>query len=359
MKFKALFAVLLTALFAGCSDEPTKDSSKAQKYIEPQGIEVHAVCSLLCEKPNALSVSLLGDGAIALQGCFERASLKVFTNDVVSSKSADIVVFSSAANNTPSFSDATLLAMMVDVRGIKMGELKEILESFPCPEETSHIWMLGEFKWLVVGSKQPVNVDVSSILEVFTREELFEDIALARLNSAPMIFANYAGTLKSALEAFLPEGLENEAFAEFFITRDIPEITWLETTNLDEDVAKAVLTEIRSAQVVRRLVIEGAMMGRSGKEAEAINMWARAALRNPGDLYLAGRVGVLESNARAFLKLGNIKGAAKCFEMLILINPADEANMFNYATAMQRIGETNVAAHAFERVEKLRRAKEK
>lgn len=359
MKLKAFFAVFLAAIFAGCSDDTRKESLKTQKYIEPPGIEVHAVCSLLCEKPTARSACLLGDDAIKLSGCFERASVNVFTNEIASSKSADIIVFSSEESNVPSFSDTALLAMIVDVRGVKMGRLKEILESFPCSEETSHIWMLGEFKWLITGSKQPSVVDISSVLEIFAREELFEDIALARLNSAPMVFANYAGTLKSALEAFLPEGLESETLAEFFITRDIPEITWLDAAGLDEDVSKKVLTEIRSAQVVRRLIVEGAMMGRNGKESEAIDMWARAALRNPGDLYLAGRIGVLESNARAFRKLGNLKGAAKCFEMLVLINPADEANMFNYATVMQRIGETNVAYHAFQRAEKLRRAKEK
>lgn len=347
-----LGAALCVLVAAGCSDAERTD---VRKPLSPP-VCVHAVYAVLSENPQAKSVCIDSGGPLELKGCFGRAGLRVATNSSEAAK-CDIFISSRSDSEVVTARDA-VIARYVDVRGMKMGALKKVLESFPLSPRVSRIWMLGEFDWLVVGrSGGDSRVLLGELLDLFAREDSFDDLALARLNSAPMLFADYAGTVESALGAFTDDALDGDVRAEYFLTHDIPEADWIDASGIDGDIGSAVLSGIRSSQVLRRIVVQGAMAGnKEGGEKEALDAWARVALRNPGDLYLAGRLSVLEKNARAFLEIGNLKGAAKCFETLVLVNPADAANMHNYAACMQKLGETNIAVHAFKRAETLRKA---
>ena len=143
--------------------------------------------------------------------------------------------------------------------------------------------------------------------------------------------------------------------SEFFVSRDIPEVKWLERDDVEEDIFANILRETRSVQVVRRVILEGNMLSREkGDSEKAISKWASAYLRNPRDSMLLERLYTLAVNAKTFAEIGNLKGAAKCYETMISVNPRDIAALEEFSRITARLGMLEVSRAAKERAEKLK-----
>ena len=115
------------------------------------------------------------------------------------------------------------------------------------------------------------------------------------------------------------------------------------------------MREIRSMQVVRRVVVEGNMLSRQGKPEDAVDKWAAAVLRNPHDSMLLDRLYRLAVNAAAFEKVGNIAGAAKCYETMVSVRPTDIAALERYARCLRQLGRKDIADALELRALELRR----
>ena len=61
----------------------------------------------------------------------------------------------------------------------------------------------------------------------------------------------------------------------------------------------------------------------------------------------------LAVNAHAFERVGNLKGAAKCYETMVSVRPRDSAAMLRYAKCMRQLGENDIADIAEKRAEEL------
>ena len=339
----AAFAAALLVV-AGCSKREEPPAAHEVEISRP--VAVHAAYSILAEMPEATNAYLSGSVAVRLLGPMERAGLSVSTNVPASGAKFDIAVVSGspASEVAGMVREGGVVAEMLEMGKAKMGWLKARLEAFPRMAAQSRLWMPSEVMWIVVGGGAH---SLDAMMGLYAREEAFEDLAVASLSSPADIFANCAGTVESALGAFRDDEADAEALPEYFLTRDIPAADWLSFDSVDGDIAAKVRERMRTVQVIRRLVVEGAMLGRKGDEEGAVDAWSRAALRNPGDSFLCERLATLEKNGAIFMKMGNVNGAARCYETLVTVRPDSAANLRGYAQCMLKLGQTNVAERAF------------
>ena len=238
-------------------------------------------------------------------------------------------------------------AKVLDVSGLSAADFRRELEAFPGKDV--HVWMPGEKNWLLIGNMSTNAVPLAQAMDEFAADTNCT-------MSVAEVFAIYAGTREEILPAFKRK-LEGEVVPEWFITKDIPEIRWLDASDVDEDILKTAMSEIRSAQVMRRELLRGNMLAvkatdKKGEEA-ATEAWAKVALRSPNDPMLLERIENLRRNAKGFLEVGKVLQAMKCYETIVLIRPNDPAAVHNFGTCLMRIGKRDMAEKVLKRAEAL------
>lgn len=351
---KFILPLILIAALAGCKKEaPKEEIVLKDTYVFPPIYTVSTHIAV-AEKPDMRRVLLIGEEAIGTTNLFQNAGVKPET--AIQGK-YDAVFVSCAGMSKEScgrmlslLTENGIAIWMMDVAQIKMGEFKEMLESFDSAE--AHLWMPGETKWLIVGRKGEAKIKLSAMMDSFTREAAFEDLAKASLHTLPELFASYVGKRDEILPAF--EGADMNALVkpEYFLPREITKLDWI-AEDVDEDILKLTLSEMRSMQVIRRLIVEGAMTVTTGSEDEAIDKFARAALRNPNDPMLLERIDRLNRNAEGFLKVARVLQAMKCYETILGIYPKDVKALTNIGMCFKTIGKLDLAEKAFERAKEL------
>ena len=237
---------------------------------------------------------------------------------------------------------------VLDVRGMTARDFRRELERFPGKEV--HLWMPGRSRWLLVGRASTNKVSLAAAMDALALDE--------DCTSLPELFANYAGRREDIMPAFKSD-LQGEVVPEWFVTKDVPAADWLDGADVDADILRAARAEMRSMQVVRRVVLEGDMLAAEAKdkpgEEKAAAAWARAALRNPRDLFLRERLDRLARNARGFLEVGKVLPAMKCYETMVLIKP-DSVNVRNFGLCLRKIGKVDMAEKVLRRADELERA---
>jgi len=352
-------ALLLAAvlLAAGCSrkEEPPKLEPKPD--FMPAALASAYIA--LVEKPDATRVFLLGEEAKRLAPYYEHAGVRPsFALD----GTFDIIIVScgemsaeSCAKVSSHLTENGVMAWLMDMREVTGACFRRRVQSFAF--ETQHLWMPSEAGWVLVGRKTPRRIKLSAMLDLFAREQAFADLAQGHCETLPELFASYVGDRAGFLPAFAFLQLQDVVCPENFLTRDVPALDWVSAEGMDADIAKGVLSDMRSMQVVRRLVLEGngravAAVDKKGEEA-ATDTWARAALRNPNDLFLLERIHRLERNAQGFLAVGKVLQAMKCYETVVLVRPNDPVAVHNFGMCLKRIGRNDLATNVLARAKKL------
>lgn len=356
------FILFLTAVFAvtGCSRQT--EAPKSENPIFPPA-EVARVYIALVEKPDATRVLLLGPEAKRLSPYFEHAGVRPsFSLD----GRFDIIVVScgemsveSCAKAASHLTENGVMVWLTDVRETTVATFRSRIRAFAF--ESLHLWVPEEMQWVLVGRKTPRRIKMSAMLDLFVREQAFGDLAKGRCAALPELFASYVGGRDDIMPAFVFLNTKDFVRPENFVTREVPSFDWVSTEGMDAEIARGVLSEMRSMQIVRRIVFEGnrlaaAAVDKKGEEA-ATDAWARAALRNPDDLLLLERISRLERNAKGFLEVGRVLPAMKCYETIVLIRPNDPAAVHNFGMCLKKIGKLDLAEQVLARAKKLEEAK--
>lgn len=238
-------------------------------------------------------------------------------------------------------------AKVVDVSGMSAAEFRRALKEFPGKDV--HVWMPGEKDWLLIGNMSTNPVPLAKAMDEFAADTNCT-------TSVAEVFASYAGTREDILPAF-ERKLQGEVVPEWFVTKEIPEIGWLDVSGVDEDILKQTLSEIRSAQVMRREFLRGNMLAAKAKdkkgEEAATDVWAKVAIRSPNDPMLLERIDRLNRNAKGFLEVGKPLQAMKCYETVVLIRPNDPVAIHNFGACLMKIGKRDLAEKVLQRAEKL------
>lgn len=236
----------------------------------------------------------------------------------------------------------------VDVRGMDAGAFRRRLEAF-MPGREVYVWMPGERDWLLVAREGTNRVSLVDVMDRFAADTNCT-------MSVAEVFASYVGTRADVLPAFTPR-LTGDVLPEWFVTKEIPAVSWFDASGVDADILKPLLAEIRSMQVVRRELLKGNMLAaqatdKKGEEA-ATEVWARAALRNPNDPMLLERIENLNRNAKGFLSVGKVLPAMKCYETIVLVRPTDAVAVHNFGMCLKKIGKLDLAEKVLARAQAL------
>ena len=237
--------------------------------------------------------------------------------------------------------------MKLYVGGMSARKFRRALEEFPGREV--HVWMPGEKWWVLTGSSGTNKISLAKVMDAFAADTNCT-------MSVAEVFASYAGTREDILPAFKRK-LKGAVVPEWFVTEKIPEIDWLDTSGVDEDILKQTLSEIRSAQVMRRELLRGNMLAakatdKKGEEA-ATDVWAKVAIRSPNDPMLLERIDRLNRNAKGFLEVGKVLQAMKCYETVVLIRPNDAVAIHNFGMCLKKIGKLDLAEKVLAKAKKL------
>jgi tetratricopeptide (TPR) repeat protein len=323
-------------------------------------VQIVMVYSAVAENPTAKRVLLLGANAGDYREFLERAGLECVVGEV--DGEVDIV-FASGARTTKQDRFARGLlkktgawAECINARDMSLASFRKTLASMP--GKCVHLWMPGELDWIAIGRPEDMTPNLDDMLGVFSREEAFPDLVAAKCDSLPVLFASYAGTREDIMPAFKRQDMTQSPRPEYFITKEVPKLDWMSMEGVDLDIRERVLREMRSMQIVRRIILVGVIHAEQGEEEKSIESWAKAALRSPCDTMLVERLDRLSINAQAFLKLGKTAMAARCYDTMAQIMPNDPMPVYNYGVCMRHMGELKVAELAFARAEELSRAAE-
>lgn len=355
------FFVVFSAVIAVCGCSKREDVAE-DAYVFPPITAVSAHIAVV-EKPDAARALLIGDAAKALAPYLVNAGVKPFTAadgrfDIVAVACSEMSE-KSCARLLDYLSDNGVVMWIMDVGGVSVENFKRRLSAFTLGQV--HLWMPGETRWLLVGRKVPRKVKLSAMLDFYSRESAFEDFASARCTSLQEVFANYAGELEAILPAFERGDLSAEVKPEFFLERSVPAIGWISRDGVDKDIAAEVSARIRSMQKVRREVVEGNIASMQAKdregEARATDLWAKAAEKNPNDLFLLERLDRLERNAEGFMAVKKVLMAMKCYETMALIRPDDPVALHNFGMCLKKIGKLDLAEKVLARAKELSRAR--
>lgn len=234
---------------------------------------------------------------------------------------------------------------ILDVATLTASRFKRELKAFPGKQV--HLWMPSETRWVLTGLTTTNRLSLASVMDDFAADTNCT-------TTVAELFACYAGTREDILPAFESD-LRGEVVPEWFVTTEIPSLDWLDAAGIDEDILRLTLAEIRSMQVVRRLILQGMMASRAGRAEEAVDAWARAHKRNPHDPLLEERLDRMKRNAATLVRIGNLAAAAKCYETLIVIDPTDASSVLNYGICLQRMGRKEMAAEVLKRAKELQK----
>lgn len=361
---RALVCVVLILVVAGCgkAGDDTKKPTKAEPEESSfRPVKITTACIAALEKPTATRVLLADDKAETFRPFLSSFGVICVSNEEATAESKFDIVFL-AGRATPEKLSAALdrtgesgiLAWRLAVKDMSAADFKAAVESFPC--ESAHLWMPSAEEWVFVGRRSPRKIKLDAMMDVFSREVAFEALAEAKATALSDVFASYVGNLSDVAGAFATtNNLSVTVRPEFFVTTEIPPLDWVSQGDVDEDISRRVFQEIRSMQVVRRLIIEGDLIAAEGKADDATEVWARAMLRNPRDPMLLDRLDRLSRNAEALLAVGNVVAATKCYETMVVINPTDASAVLKYGMCLRRLGNKEMSDQVLKRAGELRK----
>ena len=359
---RVLVCIALLLVVAGCgkSGDDTKNTKREPEESSFRPVKITTACIAAIEKPTATRVLLADDKAETFRPFLSSFGVICVSNEEASAESKFDIVFLAGRADSENLSAALdrtgetgILAWRLAVKDMSAADFKTAVESFPC--KSAHLWMPSVDEWVFVGRRSPRKIKLDAMMDVFSREVAFEALAEAKATALSDVFASYVGDVAGLSGAFVSTNLSVAVRPEFFVAKDIPPLDWVTRGDVDEDIYKATLAEIRSMQVVRRLLIEGDILAAESKADDATEVWARAMLRNPRDPMLLDRLDRLSRNAESLLAVGNVAAAAKCYETMVVINPTDASAVFKYGMVLRRLGMKEMADQALKRAGELRK----
>ena len=360
---RALVCVVLLLVVAGCGkggdDDNNKNPMRETEESSFRPVKITTACIAAIEKPTATRALLADDKAETFRPFLSSFGVICVSNEEAAAESKFDIVFLAGKADPEKLSAAIertgetgVLAWRLAVKDMSAADFKTAVESFPC--KSAHLWMPSVDEWVFVGRRSPRKIKLDAMMDVFSREVAFETLAEAKATALSDVFASYVGTLATLSGAFVTTNLSAVVRPEFFVTKDIPPLDWVTRGDVDEDIYAATLAEMRSMQVVRRLVIEGDLLAAENKADDATEVWARAMLRNPRDPMLLDRLDRLSRNAESLIAVGNLAAAAKCYETMVVINPTDASAVLKYGMILRRLGMKEMADQALKRAGELR-----
>ncbi|MDA3924776.1 MAG: tetratricopeptide repeat protein [Kiritimatiellae bacterium] len=229
-----------------------------------------------------------------------------------------------------------ITALHLDARGLSQKSFASVAGTMRSVFPYMQIWCTGVYDWVLVGSHTPVKSDAGAVSSLLGRDQVFQDFVragnlsiadavvsmicdergldkwLEGSSNIPVCMVSWDAAnviFDSRVNAILPGALET--------VRQFELSSWFLTGDLDSDVYDALAGKIiKNVSARMSAVIAVANMAnrnsidgmRSAREAANINL---------EDVLLIQLSETLELEARRRIKIGDYKGAIRCYENLL------------------------------------------
>lgn len=351
---------------------------------------LHVSIVPVVECPYARSVVVLGTEARAYANAFVSAGLKVKTS-VIGEIPSDIVPDIALITDAPEWtgeksinigrlamvknrlSRGGLCALHLNTRLMPAARAKTIFCEFGKVFPYARVWCVGRFDWVLTGfnSNEKVSLLADDLTSLFERKKVFETFLEAKLRAPSDVFASYVGTVEEVWPAFetigvmtaeearkasprlaffpQPEGDDAPLRPSDLMPMRSASLDWLLEGSLEADVFKAMKNQIAENQKARRMILIGLDQADRGKADRAIDCWAKACAKNQRDPFLDTLSDSLDLEGRRRLRVGDVNGAMRCYENLIVVVPWKISAIHNFGVCLKQSGRTKLAADVFTR----------
>jgi len=260
-------------------------------------------------------------------------------------------------------------ALHLDARGLSLQAFASVVGAmrsvFPCMQ----LWSTGINDWVLVGSHTPITVNGGAVLRLFERDQVFKDFARAgKLSIADAVAGRVCdergidqwlegsgsrlpvwrisweaprSVFESQAQGVLPGVLET--------VRQFDLRSWFVAGDLDADVYEALAGRIiRNVSARMAAVIAVANMAVQRSE-DAMRNAREAAGINRQDALLVQLSETLELEARRRIKIGDYKGAVRCYENLLSFSEGSPQAHYGMGYCMRAEGDMQSAYIHFAR----------
>jgi Flp pilus assembly protein TadD len=228
-----------------------------------------------------------------------------------------------------------VVVLHVDARALSAGRFASVARDFASVYGGVQVWCTGVFDWVLVGSASPVKAPLDDMLALFEREPFFRDFARAGGLALPDALAcvlcegqGLAGWLRSA-------GSESAWSAAWRSPRAAVEVTrttlqpgalescrqkkadWVLPGQTDVDLYVSFMDKVGRALGARAAVVAALTQTALGHNDAGLASARAAAQASPHDALLVQSAESVELEGRRRLKIGDMKGALKCYENLL------------------------------------------
>ena len=343
-----LATVALVGWLIASSFESVDDFADLEAAVRYRPLETAKVFTALVENPSATNVALAVSSKSRefVASLFALSGMNVESID--DSRKYPLVYATDDRRRSVDLAELGrhvesngVLALALDVRGMSAQAFNKVLDDIP--GEELHLWIPGEHDWLLVTRPIAAKVSLDAAGERFLNENSFAELAKASIDGPADLFANYVGRGSEIMPGFLRMRTDEQVKIDNFLSVELPSLDWIEPGELDDDIYAGMMKSIGEKMAVRRLVVIGNQLAANGEEEKSLDAWSEAYRKNPGDMLLNDRLYRLAVNAHAFERVGNLKGAAKCYETMLSVKPKDAAALLKYAECLRSVGQKSAA----------------
>ncbi|MCL2104989.1 MAG: tetratricopeptide repeat protein, partial [Kiritimatiellaeota bacterium] len=203
--------------------------------------------------------------------------------------------------------------------------------------EGVQVWCMGTTDWLLLGGRQEIRVAMDDMLELFERDDVFNDWMRAGNMGLPEILACMVcdrGGLEKWIES---RGAEGARAAEWRASRRVIEgdhflalmmesarreggTDWVLQGEMDEEIYEGMMRRVEEARDARALAVRALTESYAGRPEESLAAAKAAAKVTPRDALLQQMVDGLDMDAQRLLKIRNYHGGRAYFENLIALS---------------------------------------
>jgi tetratricopeptide (TPR) repeat protein/spermidine synthase len=228
-----------------------------------------------------------------------------------------------------------IVALHLDARALSAGRFAAIAHDFKAVFPGVQIWCTGSYDWVLVGAAKEIKAPVDGMLALFEREPVFRDFVRAGGVALPEALACMLCDGKG-LDPWLKETVPERAVAalwhaprtalEGVRTTLLPgtlegcrqwKSRWVLPGEMDADLYVALLDKVGRTLGARVAAVKALAETAKGRNEAGLESARAAAKISTRDALLVHLAESVELEGRRRIKIGDLKGALKCYENLL------------------------------------------
>lgn len=258
-------------------------------------------------------------------------------------------------------------ALHLDARALSAGQFARLAGDFLSVFPGVQVWCTGANDWVLVGAADEIKTPADHVLALFEKDAVFRDFLRAGGVALPEAFAGMlcdAGGLSKWLAGVKPEGgwmagwrapLLAAAGAREAVQPATLEgcrqwkAKWVLPGEMDVDVYVALVDKIGRTLGARAAAVQALAAAAKGQVEASLESARAAAKISPRDALLVQLAESVELEGRRRIRIGDLKGALKCYENLLSFSAGTARSHYGMGYCLRGNGDSENAYLHFAR----------